>query len=251
MAKASFKTRAKSWGRIWHANVGIATALTLGAIAISCPFIAHKGGDLAIGKTLMDIHYGKFLPKEWEWLWIDFQGAALLFLIVSGWMIHHRMVKKAATQAADDPSAPGSSVTIIWESGRPATQTEARKLAVEAEEHGLRAFVVESARYASNKLMQERWLVCVLSGESGALPFKSSATKLPRLEFAVMAADAGATERCAELGSQLSASGAKSFASPGRVAGEVNADILAHLARHVKAVPAAKVAARPVASATA
>ena len=77
MAGVPWKVKAKSWSRTWHANIGIATAVTLGAIALSCAFIAHKGGDVAIGKALMQIHDGEFLTNEWRWIWIDEQGAAL------------------------------------------------------------------------------------------------------------------------------------------------------------------------------
>ena len=248
MAKASFKNRAKSWSRVWHANVGIATAITLGAIALSCPFIAHKG-EIGFGKALMEIHYGKFLPKDWQWVWIDLQGAALMFLIVSGWLIHHRAVKKAAVRAADDPSAPGSSVTIVWESGRAEAEAGARRLARAAEERGLRAFATDSRRYESARLAQERWLVCVLSDGEAALPVHLNGEKLPRLEFAVLGTDTGeqTTARCAALTVGLTERGARAFVTSGKVA-DVNGDggwtgeILAHLARFTKK-PAAQGAA--------
>ena len=230
----SFKNRAKSWSRIWHANVGIATAITLGLIALSCPFIAHKG-DFAFGKALMEIHYGKFLPKDWQWVWIDLQGAALLFLIVSGWFIHHVAVKKAATRAADDPSAPGSSVTIVWENGRPKAEAEARQLAKAAEERGLRAFATDSRRYSPEKLAQERWLICVLAGESGESMLHLNGEKLPRLEYAIVATDEAVSSRCEALGSGLASRGAKPFVSAGRLAADSHAEIVAHLRGFVKA----------------
>lgn len=236
----SFTTRAKQWSRGWHANIGIATALTLGAIALSCPFIAHKGGDLAIGKALMDIHYGKFLPREWMWLWIDLQGAALFFLIVSGWLIHHRTVKKAALRAADDPSAPGSSVTIVWENGSTEAEATARSLAKAAEERGMRAFATDSRRYPTARLEQERWLVCVLAGAGGELPLRLNGEKLPRLEFAVVGADATRREA---LGAGLTQRGAKSI--PASDGSDHTAAIVAHLARFVKKPAAAKPAAQP------
>ena len=245
---ASFNTRAKLWSRIWHANVGIAAAFTLGAIALSCPFIAHKGGEWTIGgvapgKMLIQIHYGKFLPREWTWLWIDLQGAALFFLIVSGWLIHQRAVKKAATRAADDPSAPGSSVTIVWEGGRAEAEATARQLAQAAEERGLRAFATDSRRYESARLAQERWLVCVLAGDATALPLRLNGEKLSRLEFAVLGVDTATATRCEALSADLAERGAKAFVAPGRLAANNDAswarEIVAHLARFVKTPAAA------------
>jgi hypothetical protein len=245
MARAAFKTRAKQWSRIWHANVGIAAAITLGAVALSCPFIAHKEWRNGFGQTLMDIHYGKFLTKEWRWLWIDTQGAALFFLIVSGWLIHFRGNKKAAQRAADDPSAPGSSVTILWEGGSPPAEAKARELAQIAEERGMRAFAIDSRRYPAARLPDERWLICVLAGESGALPLKLNGEKLPRLEFAVLGADTASVGRCENLGAQLSGRGARSFAPVGRLAAaDAGApwkeEIVRHLARFTAASSPAK-----------
>lgn len=230
----SFKNRAKSWSRIWHANVGIATALTLGAIALSCPFIAHKGGDIGIGKALMQIHYGKFLPRDWQWVWIDAQGLALFFLIGSGWLIHHRAVKKAATRSADDPSAPGGSVTILWDGESRGAETAARSLAKAAEERGMRAFATEARRYETSKLPLERWLVCVL-GEGGVgadLPLRLNGEKLSRLEFAVVGSEPQGEVRCHALSTELTKRGAKAFLASGH--SDPAGAIVAHLAQHVK-----------------
>lgn len=233
MAGPSFKNRVKSWSRIWHANIGIATAVTLGAIAVSCPFIAHKG-DFALGKALMDIHYGKFLPKDWQWVWIDFQGAALLFLIVSGWMIHFRAVKKAAVRAADDPSAPGSSVTILWEKGKPEAEAGARHLAKAAEDLGLRAFATESGKYPVARLAQERWLICVLAGSSGDPLLHLNGEKLPRLEFAIVGAEESTAQRCEALSTGLADRGGKPFVKPGSLVTDSSSLIVTHLGRFVK-----------------
>jgi hypothetical protein len=240
----SFKNRAKAWSRIWHANVGIATAITLGAIALSCPFIAHKG-DFAFGKALMEIHYGKFLPKDWQWLWIDVQGAALLFLIISGVMIHHRAVKKAAVRAADDPTAPGSSVTILWEGGRPEAEAGARRLAKAAEDLGMRAFATDNRKYSPNRLTQERWLVCVLAGKNGETLLHLNGEKLPRLEFAVVATDEDATSRCTILSNGLTERGAKPFVSAGRIAADIDQEMVSHLQRFVKVPKTAAAGAAP------
>lgn len=240
---ANFLTRSKVWSRGWHANAGIATALTLGAVALSCPFIAHQGGDIAIGKALMEIHYGKFLPKQWQWVWIDLQGAALLFLIASGWLIHHRTVKKAAVRAADDPSAPGSSVTIVWENGQPEAEATARRLAQASEERGLRAFATESTRYETSRLPEERWLVCILAGadrEPGTPLLRLNGEKLSRLEFAVLGADhtPSTATRCAALNAGLAERGARAFIPAGKIAlasdSAWTGTIISYLARFTK-----------------
>lgn len=243
MAGAPFKTRAKTWSRIWHANVGIATAVTLGAVALSCPFIAHKGGDIGIGKALMNIHYGEFLSKDWRWLWIDFQGFALFFLIVSGWLIHFRGAKKATQQAADDPTAPGSSVTILWENGRPEAEATARRLAQAAEEQGMRAFAADSGRYQTSRLPLERWLVCVVAGENEALPIRLNGEKLPRLEFAIVRTDSAGpvVARGEALGAGLSERGARQFLPPQTVAensdGTWTGGIIGHLSKFAPKTP--------------
>lgn len=181
MNLASLKLRAKSWSRIWHANIGMATAITLGAIAVSCPFIAHKGGDIAIGKALMKIHYGEFLPAQWKWLWIDSQGVALFFLIASGWFIHFRAVKKATTAAADDPTAPGSSVTLLADSA-PALES-ARELGRRLEARGIRVHVALLSSYDPKRLSDERWLAVAIAEAEGASPLEDilKRTDSPRL----------------------------------------------------------------------
>lgn len=192
MSFASFKLRAKSWSRIWHANIGMATAITLGAIAISCPFIAHKGGDIAIGKALMKIHYGEFLPPQWKWVWIDSQGIALLFLIASGWFIHYRAVKKASSAAADDPTSPGSSVTLLADT-QPALES-ARELGRRLEARGIRVHVASLSSYDPKRLGDERWLAVAIADEEGASPLedilkRSSSPRLARLGAFVLPAD--------------------------------------------------------------
>jgi len=152
----------KLLNRVWHANLGMAAAITLGLIALSCPFIAHKGGDFAIGKALMDIHYGKFLPAETRWIWIDSQGFLLMFLVVSGLLMHRKSVKKAANVAADDPAVPGSSVTLI-DFG---TGTRGIALATEGEKRGLRLFRCTAGGIDKLSLSQERWLA-VIPAEDG------------------------------------------------------------------------------------
>jgi prepilin-type N-terminal cleavage/methylation domain-containing protein len=146
----------KLLNRIWHANLGMASAITLGIIALSCPFIAHKNGG-EFGKALMEIHYGKFLTPDYRWIWIDGQGFLLAFLIGSGLLMHRKSVKKAANVAADDPAVPGSSVTLLdFGSG-------GLTLATEGEKRGLRLFRCPASGLDKLSLAQERWLVLLPS----------------------------------------------------------------------------------------
>jgi prepilin-type N-terminal cleavage/methylation domain-containing protein len=142
----------KLMNRVWHANIGMLAILTLGIIALSCPFIAHKW-DFTFGKALMKIHYGEFISPQWRWLWIDSQGLFLGFLVLSGMMMHRKTVKQAANMAADDPTVAGSSVTVL---GAGAT---AAALATEGEKLGLRIFRCEEMNYGKLRLELERWLV--------------------------------------------------------------------------------------------
>lgn len=212
MAGGIFSPRVKSWSRGWHANIGIATALTLGVIALSCPFIAHKGGDIAIGKALMQIHYGEFISKQWRWVWIDLQGLALFFLIVSGWLIHHRSVKKAVNKAADDPTAPGSSVAILA-GGGPAALAPANELARRLRVKGVRTHVSDLESYNPANLPNERWLLVALAGADGESSLEKAIVgngplRLPRLGAAVLAADSIApVSRIDALSAGLSARG--------------------------------------------
>ncbi|MCW1886044.1 hypothetical protein OKA04_15000 [Luteolibacter flavescens] len=144
----------KAKNRRWHANIGMALAITLGLIALSCPFIAHKGGG-ELGEILKNIHYGKFLPADIRWIWIDGQGLGLAFLVFSGWLMHKKAVKKATNVAGDDPSSAGSSITFVGLGGRPVLDASAAC----AEAHGLRCFRCEAARFGTLNLEQERWIV--------------------------------------------------------------------------------------------
>ncbi len=199
----------KLLNRVWHANLGMAAAITLGLIALSCPFIAHKGDDFAIGKALMDIHYGKFLPAETRWIWIDSQGFLLMFLVVSGLLMHRKSVKKAANVAADDPAVPGSSVTLI-DFGTGARGTA---LATEGEKRGLRLFRCTPSGLDKLVLSQERWLAVMPSDDgyspthiqaitSLCHPLKPGSAK--RLQFAVAEAPGAA-----DIIASLSAIGAR------------------------------------------
>jgi hypothetical protein len=82
-----------------HEWLGLGGTVTLGAIALSCPFIAHGGGAW-VGEALKKVHYGEFLPPAWKWVWIDAQGLILGMLVLSGWLMHRRALKRTAESAA-------------------------------------------------------------------------------------------------------------------------------------------------------
>jgi sulfite reductase alpha subunit-like flavoprotein len=184
-----------------HANLGILTAITLGLIAVSCFFIAHKPGGKgstleATGKVLKDIHFGKFLPKDLRWIWIDSQGLALFALVGSGWFLHIRERRKRAVEAAD-PSSPRSGVTVVYASQSGTAERLARALADEAEGKGLRAYVCNLADYPLERLAEERYLLAVVStfgkgvAPEAAQDFETRlnehSAKLGQLEYAVLA----------------------------------------------------------------
>lgn len=153
---------AESWkvkNRRWHANLGMMAAVTLGLIALSCPFIAHKW-DGNVGKTLKRIHYGEFLPPNLKWVWIDSQGFFLAFLVVSGWLMHKKAVKQASRNAAEDPAAAGSSVTVLDLDGK----GSAPAFVAKAQAKGLRAFHCPAAQFTSLNLQQEKWLLIMGAG---------------------------------------------------------------------------------------
>lgn len=220
--------------RTIHANLGILTAITLGVIAFSCPFIAHKdaikGGALEqTGKVLRDIHYGKFLPKRHRWIWINSQGLALLGLVGSGWLLHQRVKKHGSTSAASDPSAPGSSVTVLYASQGGRAKAEAAAFASEAEAAGLRVFTCAADAYPRENLRDERWIFFIAStfgkGEppANAREFNEflrseNIPKLPRLEYSVLGlGDVKFPKFCAfsrYLDERFAELGAKQIAAP-------------------------------------
>jgi prepilin-type N-terminal cleavage/methylation domain-containing protein len=232
----------KLLNRVWHANLGMASAITLGVIALSCPFIAHKGGG-EFGKALMEIHYGKFIAKEYRWIWIDGQGFLLAFLIGSGLLMHRKSVKKAANVAADDPAVPGSSVTLLdFGSGGLA-------LAAEGEKRGLRVFRCPASGLDKLSPAQERWLA-VLPGENGftnadheavqALAARVKPGSVKRLRFAIAPAAGSEPVRDALL-----ATGAQPMAIPSE--GAFTTGLLDHLCAQSEVLQAVqkKAAIRP------
>lgn len=234
----------KLLNRIWHANLGMASLLTLGAIALSCPFIAHKS-DFAPGKALMDIHYGKFLPPDLRWLWIDSQGLILGLLIVSGFLMHRKAVKKAANVAADDPAVAGSSVTVLDLADTPSVAA----LSVEGEKRGLRIFRCTSAGLSSLTLAHERWLIVPQPLDQAQLASRLAKEKpgsLKRLEVAI---EPG--EQSEAIATAFSSAGAKIMRLPDQD-GAWSERVLAHLCAQSSALkPRPKAAPTKAASAAA
>jgi len=175
--------------RRWHANIGIFSAITLGTIALSCFFIAHAK-DVGIGKALMEIHYGKFLPPSTRWIWIDSQGLFLLGLVVSGWAIHYKARKQR--KEAEAPGAPAGSLLVLYDSQTGAAEKVARTFNAEAESRGFRAFVTDMAKYRHDDLPAERWVFIVSGAPANGQVFRQfisgpRAPKLKELNFSVLA----------------------------------------------------------------
>lgn len=205
----------ESWkvrNRRWHANAGMFLAITLGLIALSCPFIAHKGGG-GVGDALKMIHYGEFLPKSYRWIWIDLQGLGLGFLVVSGWLMHRKAVKRPTDAAGEDPRAAGSTVTFV-----PLGASTSCQSAMEsARKAGIRCHECAAADFAGLKLPQERRLVFTggeaVNVDSVAPVLASLATVrkpvLKRLEYSI---DPSLDPALAEaLDAALKATGARPF----------------------------------------
>lgn len=201
----------KLFARRWHANIGIFAAITLGIIALSCFFIAHAK-DAGFGRALMDIHYGKFLPPSTRWIWIDSQGAALLALVVSGWLIHYKARKQRA--AAEAPGAPAGSLLVLYDTKTGAAEKVARQFNAEAEARGFRAFVTDMSKYRHADLPAERWVFIVSGVPGNGQTFRQfvAAKKAPRLKdvnFSVLSlAENGATPAGAEFDQRFEELGA-------------------------------------------
>lgn len=126
-AKSPASPAKANWNLInrrWHANFGMFAALTLGLVALSCFAIAHKTPG-ATAEILKQIHFGKFLPASTRWVWIDLQGLLLLWLIVSGWLIHWKTRKRGAGKIAADSAV---SAVILHEGDSPRALAIAQEL---------------------------------------------------------------------------------------------------------------------------
>lgn len=110
--------------RRWHANLGMFAALTLGIVSVSCFVIAHKAPG-GIAHVLKAIHFGDFLPASTRWVWIDLQGLLLLWLIVSGWLIHWKSRRRGAGRIAADSAI---SSVLLYEGDSPRAAAVAHEL---------------------------------------------------------------------------------------------------------------------------
>ena len=244
---------AESWkvkNRRWHANLGMMAAVTLGLIAISCPFIAHKwDGD--VDKTLKRIHYGEFLPNHLKWIWIDSQGFFLTFLVASGWLMHKKAVKTASRNAAEDPKAAGSSVTILDLDGTGKGQT----LVTKAQARGLRAFLCPADQFGQLKLDQEKWLLVCGTGEALSSEMQKGITDMlaearpctmKRVEFALEPVASGALGDAIRAG--LEQAGARALNLSATNPAAWTAQVLAQLSARSATPSAAPVEGRKPAS---
>lgn len=185
----------RSLARKWHINLGLFATITLGLIAVSCFFMAPGQQRGAIGQALKEIHEGKFLPNNTRWVWIYGQGALLFWLIGSGFLIHRKAKK---TLNAESPDVPGTSALILFGSETGNSEALARRFGDRAEAAGYRAYVAPLDSYDVDLLQDERWLFVITStygdGDmaTNAETFwrrlsDSAMSKLPRLEFSVLA----------------------------------------------------------------
>ncbi len=150
--------------RRWHANFGMFAALTLGLVALSCFPIAHKfpGGT---AELLKQIHFGKFLPADLRWIWIDLQGALLLWLIVSGWLIHLKTRRRGAGKISADSAI---SSVIIHEGDSPRAAARAHALAKALSARRLAPVLVRLGDHAQVDWTRVAHVLCVLDSERPA-----------------------------------------------------------------------------------
>lgn len=198
----------KLLNRVWHANLGMTACITLGVIALSCPFIAHQW-DFAFGRALMDIHYGKFLAPSWRWVWTDSQGLLLGFLVISGVLMHRKAVRNAVNKAADDPAAAGSSVTLIDLAGTACAWMQA------GQARGLRIFHCTTDTVTKLSLENERWLVLASGMTSHQIIGLLAGVKLgslKRLEYVLL--EEIADDEAESVARAFACAGAKPLALP-------------------------------------
>ena len=182
-----------SLNRRSHALIGIVSVVTLGIIALSCFPIAHKDMRGAVGNFLVDVHKGKFLPGDWRWIWIDSQGLFLLWLVVSGYILH-RKVKKRRVQQIEDADG---RVLILFGTQTGNSESVANKLGRKLTAAGVPVRVANFSEYGFLDLSKETRVAAITStyGEGqmpdDALAFWKSlcspkARRLDTMEFAVL-----------------------------------------------------------------
>ncbi len=181
-----------SLNRRSHAVIGIISVVTLGIIALSCFPIAHENMG-AVGNFLVDVHKGKFLPGDWRWIWIDSQGLFLLWLVISGYMLHRKVKKRRAQQIED---ADGR-VLILFGTQTGNSESVANKLGRKLSAAGLPVRVANFSEYGFLDLSRETRVAVITStyGEGqmpdDAMAFWKSlcspkARQLDTVEFAVL-----------------------------------------------------------------
>ncbi len=181
-----------SLNRRSHAFIGIVSVVTLGIIALSCFPIAHKNWG-SVGNFLIDVHKGKFLPGEWRWIWIDSQGLFLLWLVVSGYILHRKVKKHRAEQIEDTDGR----VLILFGTQTGNSESVAHKLGRRLATAGVPVRVANFSEYGFLDLSRETRVAAITStyGE-GQMPddaqafWKSlcsaKARQLDLVEFAVL-----------------------------------------------------------------
>jgi sulfite reductase (NADPH) flavoprotein alpha-component len=198
-----------SLNRKSHALIGIVSVVTLGIIALSCFPIAHDGMGPA-GNFLVDIHKGKFLPGDWRWIWIDSQGLFLLWLVISGYVLH-RKVKKRRVQQLED--ADGRAL-ILFATQTGNSESVAQKLGRKLAAVGVPARVANFSEYGFLDLSRETRVAAITStyGEGqmpdDALAFWKSlcspkARQLDTVEFAVLGLGDSSYEKFCEAAKDL------------------------------------------------
>jgi sulfite reductase (NADPH) flavoprotein alpha-component len=147
-----------SLNRKSHALIGIISVFTLGVIALSCFPIAHKGFGAA-GNFLVDVHKGKFLPDNLRWIWIDSQGLFLLWLVVSGYVLHRKVKKRRAQQIEDSDGR----VLVLFGTQTGNSEAVANRLARKLTAAGVPSRVANFSEYGFLDLSRETRLAAVTS----------------------------------------------------------------------------------------
>lgn len=78
-------------GVTWRSEAGMARAIAEQS--------GIDPGAVSLGRLILDLHTGKaLLGKQYEWLWIDITGAAMVFLTISGFVMWWRARRQRQRQ---------------------------------------------------------------------------------------------------------------------------------------------------------